>query len=310
MLFNVYKCRLVFFTLLILFCLLLLQLSFLPITAAADWDSKQNDAVVVGQLGEILRCSEGVTLEEYVDSTTGQFSLGSATADAMRLLAKTDIAIYNGGELYRNILSGPVTWGTIKSAYTTQQQLGVASITPKDLYEILEYGFSYIQLNAAEQIDHSNSSFDGFPQISGFSVEYDVSALPFERIRKIALSDGRTLDRNDDATIITLSATTYMLKGGYEYPAVEYTTLEATQAEALAEYINSGISEKYADETGYRQKAVGTDDNRFIVTTTERFVLLVSVVGIGFIISMSTWRKYAHRKNLDEYIDSHESDNI
>ena len=307
MLFNIHKIVVAFFTLVSFFCLILFQLLFLPITTAVQWDSNQDDDVVVGELGEILRCSEGVTAEEYIDSTSGQFSLGSATADAMRRLAKTDIAIYNGGELYRNILNGDVTWGTIKSAFTAQRQLGAASITPKELCEILEYGFSYIELNESEQIDHIQSSFDGFPQVSGFSVEYDVSALPYERISTITLSDGRILDSTDSETIITLAATTYMLEGGYGYSCVEYTAIESTQAQALADYINTGIPVLYADESGYRQKTIGSDDNRLFGTPTKRFVLLASTVGLAVIISMSTWKKYAHKKDLDEYIDSHEA---
>ena len=98
-------------------------------------------------------------------------------------------------------------------------------------------GISRIQPNREEKIDRNISEFEGFPQISGFSFKYDLSAPSGERIVWIKIGEDE-VNLTDDTTTVTLCASGYMLSGGMGFPAVEYTPCEMTLSESLFLYIS------------------------------------------------------------------------
>ena len=91
----------------------------------------------------------------------------------------------------------------------------------------------------------------------------------------IKLSDGTKLDLTDNVTVYTLAASTYMLSGGYDMPAVSYAPLGFTLAEALADAI-AGTTLSVPDDE--RVRIVGTGDLRIIDMFPIGLVILAAVL--------------------------------
>lgn len=177
------------------------------------------------------------------DARSQECPLGDAVADAVRAALDADIAVVCGGDLINNLLPGEITWDGLRAIFKEDRPLAVAKVTPKTLRGILEVGLSHITLDKTETIDRVASAYDGFPQISGFTLSYDVGAPPGMRVYEVLLN-GKPLDLEDDTTILRLAATQHMLGGGYDLPVVSGAeNSELTLSGALAEYINNGITE-------------------------------------------------------------------
>ena len=192
------------------------------------------------------------------NSQSVECSLGDAVADAVRIYLKTDIAIVNGGDLVANLPSGGITWDELRSAFAENRPLATATVTVRQLREILEAGLSHIRMNDSEKIDSAASAFAGFPQISGFTLFYDVSEPPGRRVHDIIMGD-KSINLDDDTTTVTLAATSFMLEGGYGLPAVDTMVPSGlTLADVTARYINDGTADYL--NTGKRINAMGTAD--------------------------------------------------
>ena len=167
---------------------------------------------------------------------TGEMELCDTVADAVRSACGTQIAIINGGDIVHNLEGGEATWGDILFLFAEDRPLATAEISGADLLKILEYGVSHAVMDpSTETLDVEASIFDGFPQISGFSFYYDLSAPVGQRILHAELPDGSLVTA--DMTL-TLAATEYMLSGGFGYPAISYESVGTTLAEATAEEKN------------------------------------------------------------------------
>ena len=170
-------------------------------------------------------------------------SLGSAVADAVRISLGSDIAIICGGELAYGLPPGEATYDEIKNVFVEDHKIAAARVTVKELRQILERGLANITLDQSERIDEHRSASDGFPQISGFMLYYDVSAPPGQRVYEI-LIHGERVDLDSDTHTVTLGSTAYMLQGGYGLPPVEdVTASELTLSEVMVRYIVSGLNE-------------------------------------------------------------------
>jgi 5'-nucleotidase len=112
-------------------------------------------------------------------------TMGDAVADAVRKYLGADIAIVNGGDLKANLPGGEITWDELRSAFAEDRPLATAIVTVRQLREILEAGVSHIRMNASERIDEPSSVYDGFPQISGFTLYYDASAPVGQRVHRM-----------------------------------------------------------------------------------------------------------------------------
>lgn len=213
----------------------------------------------------------GINLK-HVDDYVEECSLGAAAADAARAAAGTDLALINSGDLYRNLLAGECTWEDVQSSFSQDRPLAKTSVTPAQLFELLEISVSHQVLDEEFHIEVAASSFEGFLQVSGFTFQYDMSAHAGERIYSVFLEDGTRLDPEDTETVLTLAAPAYMLSGGYGYPALPGEELGLTMAEALAEYIAAGqLTSQYAPEG--RIEALGTADS----TIVNRCPVLVTI---------------------------------
>ena len=218
---------------LLLLAVLLLSLSTIQIQAA----SINNAADIACTVPRVLTS----TLEG--NSRYQESSLGSVVADAVRISLSSDIAVICGGELIGNLLPGEATYGEIRNVFAADRTIAAATITVKELRGILEAGLSHITIDNTEQIDSELSAFDGFPQISGFVLYYDVSAPPGERVSEIIIN-GESLDLESVTRTITLASTAHMLEGGYGFApvkAISYSDL--TLYDVTLQYIRDGITE-------------------------------------------------------------------
>lgn len=210
--------------------------------------------------------------------TTREMALCDTIADAMCSVGGTDIAILNGGDVIHNLDGGEVTWGELQALFLEEKTLAVTEITGAELRELLELGVSHAVVDMpAEVLDAEASSFDGFPQISGFSFRYDPTAPIGERVMEITGPDGTELDPEDT---LTLTATETMLSGGYGYPVFAAERLDVTQAEALAEYFTDGVLR--APEMG-RITCIGLGDRFFVA---RPLVLLIALAAILIVLSV------------------------
>ena len=198
-----------------------------------------NGSEIVGTVPYLL------TATGDTNSQNGGCPLGNAVADATRTYLDCDIAIICGGDLVDNLPSGEITWDELRSVFAEDRPLATATITVKQLREILEAGLSHIVLDDKERIDAQASMYEGgYPQISGLTLNYDASAAPGERVRFIAIGD-ENMKLDDDTTQIKLAATIFMLEGGYGMPAKADTMVPSgkTLVDVMARYISDGMAD-------------------------------------------------------------------
>ena len=201
--------------------------------------------------------------------------LGKAVADAARLYLGCDIAIICGGDLAANLYPGEVTINEIKAIFPVDRSLAVATIAISDLRRILEAGLSHITMDESEKIDSLVSTYDGFPQISGFVLRYDASAPPGQRVLEVKIN-GLTLDLSDDSAHVTLAATEFMLNGGYGLPAVNNTPRDMTLSTVTARYISDGITGDSLKDR--RILMIGADNDGLLTIVPAQYLLLLPLL--------------------------------
>ena len=195
---------------------------------------------VAGFAGDTVAAYLDVVPKSMAEEQPGytQCQLGSVCADGFRLLAEADIALINVGDLRDDLPQGQVTRQDIRDVFPNDRELALARVTPSQLYALLEQSVSRAVLDSeTEQVDEAASKYDGFCQISGITLRYDVSAPPGQRILEVSLSDGTSLSPEDDTSQLTLCGSMYMFEGGYGFPETEAEPLGITQTQALEEYI-------------------------------------------------------------------------
>ena len=197
----------------------LLGIFTLPVTAVATDELAGYGAFIFEAQGE---------RSALVEETT----LGDVAADSVKSALGTDIVILNGGDFNQCIPGGEVFFSDCQAAMKNDRQLAVSTVSYAQLKDMLEHGISMIQPNQDEQIDRTVSSFGGFPQISGFSFKYDLSAPPNERIVWIRINDIE-IDLTDNVSTVTLAASDYMLSGGWGYPTLTYNLSDYTISTAI-----------------------------------------------------------------------------
>lgn len=206
-----------------------------------------------------------LTMPSYTPSTVCESELGRLAADAMRVGTGCGIALLGGGELDGGLRKGALTQTDIFSVLPENEPVYTLDLTPALLWEVMEHAVSCSVLGEDERIDPERSAFDGFPQISGFRVEYDASRPAGERVRWIRLADGTELARDDEVTQLTAA-----VSGGLLAPELGYEMLRAEDAaaaasgtaELLLQYA-AGAERLEADPIR-RVRAVGTADNTLV----------------------------------------------
>ena len=251
------------------------------------------DASVVGQSASIV---SALTLPDYTKSTVCESDLGRLTADALKAQTGSDLAIVCGGELAAGLPKGPVTEADVLGALPGNSPVVILAVDAGLLWETLEYGLSFSVLGADETIDRSRSEFIGFPQISGFAVEYDVSQLPGERVRYIRLADGTRLEKDGKDTL-TVAVSGFLLDPETGYTMLRHAARSDTgcgTAELLMEYIRS--RESVSPDSRPRIRAVGTAENTIV---NELGILPFLPIILIVILLVSLPRGKRQLRNLD-----------
>lgn len=232
-------------------------------------------------IGTLSQAPESIT---DADPTIEENELGDLVADAVKNQTGADIALINGGDFINSLGSGEVTYGELLDLFTENYELGLATMTPKELKAVLELSVSQLQVDTdTERIDTQNSKSEGFLQISGLLVKYDASAPVGERVLKMTLTDGTELDLEDTTTNLNVAATAYMLSGGYGYDTVSFETIsDLTIAEAVADYIGEN-PDLQLDETD-RITVIGVRGKSIIDMISPQLLLIGCAVLIFFAV--------------------------
>ena len=215
------------------------------------------------------------------DSRSAECTLGNAVADALRIYLNSDIAIVSGGDLVANLPSGEITWDTLRSVFAEDRPLATVTVTIRQLREILEAGLFHIVLDESERIDVFASAYNGFPQISGFTIRYDASSAPGDRVRDVVINN-ESVKLDDNETTVTLAATSFILEGGYGLPKVAGTIVPSgmTLVDVMARYVNDGMADYRKMGDRIRPMGVGN-------ITVSGFL----IAGVIVVVSLLSWSR-------------------
>lgn len=182
--------------------------------------------------------SPRVTSQSY-GARQQEVSLGSYVADGMRNAADTDIAIECGGHLVKALPGGEITEEDARAVFADDLEVAVVELTSALLFDLLEYAVGHGQIDEMEKLA-ADSGFDGFPQISGFSFEFDVSQRSGRRLRGVSLENGWELSRADNL-VLTAAVPADMLDGSLGFVMLEGLDYEVigTQSELLIGHIRA-----------------------------------------------------------------------
>ncbi len=146
---------------------------------------EEADAVLEGRAGETDVDLNGA------DVRRRETNLGNLVADIMREVSGADAAIINGGGIRASIPKGPIL---VKNVYTVlpfNNYIVAIRVSGKGIRQALEHGVSGVETGAG-----------AFPQVSGLSFVYDVTAPPGSRVGEIKVG-GRPLDPGREYTVAT-----------------------------------------------------------------------------------------------------------
>ena len=195
------------------------------------------------------------------DSRSAETGLGNAVADAVRAAAETPYAIVPGGLIVNNLIAGEVTRGELELLFAEDAPLAVAELTTAELKALLEECVGHIVLDDVQAVDEAASAFDGYPQISGFTLRYDVSAPVGARVTRIEDADGQALNLTDTARILRIASIEGLFDGSYGLTPRAYVLLDATVLEAMEDFTRAGGLT--GEETG-RVRVIGSSDNTLL----------------------------------------------
>lgn len=232
-------------------------------------------------------------------SVYSETALGDIASSALLYVSGADAAIVCGGDLHAVLAAGDVTWADILAVFPDNKKVATCKVTSAQLFAMLEHGIGYVVIGEDEKTDKEASAFDGFPQVAGITMEYDVSAEPGKRIKYAYIGD-RAVAKYDHQTVFTICATEEMLSGGFGYDAYDYEPMEEGLADCLARFLKEG---EYTASTvsSRRMVTLGTVDTPLI----PRGVLFMVGLFICLCcyISSKARRRAAPDRSLNSYID-------
>ena len=192
-------------------------------------------------------------------------NLGSLIADSLLWqaqqlyqeygVAKPDIAFQNGGGIRNSVVIK-------KGENISKLDTFTALPFPNFLVVVPNVSASKLKLlmeNAVSQVENTKGRF---AQISGFSMQVDVSKVPLildkdtntvvqegKRIITLQLDDGRYIVRNGkvikSAPSVSIATINFLAQGGDQYPfnGHEYTSLGTTYQQSMANYLSASTKD-------------------------------------------------------------------
>jgi 2',3'-cyclic-nucleotide 2'-phosphodiesterase (5'-nucleotidase family) len=164
-------------------------------------------------------------------------TLGDLVSDAMREVAKADVAMQNSGGLRADLPAGPITKGGIYEVMPFDNTIVTAQLTGAEVRKTIEDGLRFGRVT----------------QQSGLRYVFDLSRPPAERLVTLTLADGSTIE---DAKHYKVAVNNFMASGGDNYEALAKSSTkvdtglpirEALEAYVVAKCRNGGVLDVKAD---------------------------------------------------------------
>lgn len=160
---------------------------------------------------DIVIGSTAVSLEaRRMPLRTQESNLANFIADAVRVRARTDVALINGGGIRtdRIVPPGPLRKRDINALLPFTNVVVTVEMPGRQLRDALEEGLANIERAAG-----------GFLQVSGLRVVYDPARPPGERVRQVMVA-GVPLDPERLYTVATVD---YLVAGGDGFTVFKQT---------------------------------------------------------------------------------------
>ncbi len=194
-----------------------------PYTDRVSPDPELQNLIALFKVGIENLTSRAITRIK-VDLRRGgdEYGLGRLIADAMRNVAKADVAIVNNGGIRADLAAGTATYG--------------------DLYRVMPFQNRMLRLTVKgdvlrQALEHAVAGDRPDGHVSGVELWYDPKQRPGRRIGKAVLADGKGIDWGRS---YTLAVSDFLATGGSGYtmlvgsPAVD---LDVVDLDALIQYL-------------------------------------------------------------------------
>lgn len=223
------------------------------------------------------------TADGTLPSTCAESTLGSLAADASRAACGADLALLPGGLFSGTLASGAVFASDFARVVPEDAPLVTASVTPAQLYALLEQGVACLVIDEGDRIDAAASADFGYPQTSGFTWTCDASAPAGSRVMEIRL-DGTALDPSDTQTHYRVAATAQLLGASGDDAGISVR-------EALCAYAASAGTLREPDA---RASVLGTASYPLI----DRFPIAALVCGLVLLLALASIPKMKYDRHF------------
>lgn len=149
---------------------------------------------------KVCQVENELSHEENVPNVT---PLGFTVASAMKAAFKADFAVTNGGGLRKSIKAGTLTVNDMWELIPFDNTGVVLTLKGKDLKKIVDHGINSVGFRAG--------------QFAGGKVTYTSGKSEGERVTKIVLDDGRTVQDEETYTCVVND---FMAEGGDKYTVI------------------------------------------------------------------------------------------
>ena len=159
-----------------------------------DSDALAPDPTVAAKLAEArARFPEmnevaGRTAAAMVRRYNEESDIGNLFADVLRAHGSTDVAFVHSGGIRADLPAGPVTREKLLDTFPFTDVVLVVSMTGEQILDVLEQGFTLER---------------GVLQVSGMTVQYDLSKPVGRRVREVRVGDS-PLDPAENYSVTTL----------------------------------------------------------------------------------------------------------
>lgn len=167
-----------------------------------------------------------VAMTRLVETNFGDLAADAYLESGLALLKKREpnaeipvIAVENGGGIREALQNGPITMGSLISAFPFSNTLYMKKITPEILYQMMEISASCLDGQDGDTgMLLQQTISGGFLQVAGFSAVLNPDAVQGERVASITLDGAAApLDRSDRTTQLLLVSNNYIMDGGNGY---------------------------------------------------------------------------------------------
>lgn len=184
------------------------------------------DSIVTAAVGKVSKRMEKpvATIAEAMPRRGRQYALGNLVTDAVRVMSKSDISVWNSDGIRADLPAGPLNYG------------GVHELSP--------FGNSVVRLrmtgaNVSRYLERWLLSGAPSAHVSGVTVEYDSTAERGARITRVTLLSGAKLN---PSRVYSVAINDYMLDepdGAPYRKAISQQVLPGRDIDLLSRYLST-----------------------------------------------------------------------